>query len=105
MGVSMLTSVSNFDLPPEFFEKQVLMLGSSTDLKRVGERLEGDISGISAGNIPGWFETVYKPGREISGIADSGRTRAAHCRRAPNWDIWGHKWHTQLSVAHAAQNY
>lgn len=87
VGISMLTSVSNFDLPPEFFEKQILMLGSSTKLKEVGERKEGDISGISAGNIPGWFEAVYKPGQEISAIDNWDERIQRIAEEAPGWDI------------------
>lgn len=87
VGTSMLTSVSNFDLPSEFFEKQILMLGSSTDLKQVGQRKEGDISGISAGNIPGWFESVYKPGHEISAIEDWDERVQRIAEEAANWDI------------------
>ncbi len=87
VGTAMLKSVSNFDLPPEFFEKQILMLGSSTDLDEISGRKEGDISGISAGNIPGWFETVYKPGKEISAIEDWDQRIERIAHEAPNWDI------------------
>jgi len=87
VGISMLQSVSNFDLPTEFFEKQILMLGSSTNLSETAGRKEGDISGISAGNIPGWFENVYKPGFEISSIDDWDERVQRIAEEAPNWDI------------------
>lgn len=87
VGISMLTSVSNYDLPSEFFEKQILMLGSSTELEDVGGHKEGDISGISAGNIPGWFDLVYKPGKEISAIEDWDERVQRIAEEAPNWDI------------------
>lgn len=87
VGTSMLTSISNFDLPSDFFERQILMLGSSTDLKQVGDRKEGDISGISAGNIPGWFENVYRPGPEIAAIEDWDEKVQRIAEEAPGWDI------------------
>lgn len=46
------------------------MLGSSTNLNEVNGHLEGEISGISASNIPNWFHNFYKPGEEISNIDD-----------------------------------
>lgn len=87
VGVSMLQCVSNYDLPSEFFEKQIMMLGSSTNLEETAGRKEGDISGISAGNIPGWFEVVYKPGHEISSIDDWDERVQRIAEEAPNWDI------------------
>ncbi|MGB0178287.1 MAG: GH3 family domain-containing protein, partial [Owenweeksia sp.] len=87
VGVAQLTSIANFDLPPEFFEKQILMLGSSTELAQVDDHEEGEISGISASNIPGWFDSVYKPGHEISAISDWDERVARIAKEAPNWDI------------------
>ena len=65
-GIKQVFSLSNFDLPPDFFEKEILMLGSSTELQESGGHLEGEISGISAGNIPFWFRKYYRPGDEIA---------------------------------------
>lgn len=87
VGISQLLSISNFDLPPEFFERQILMLGSSTKLKRVDDHEEGEISGISAGNLPSWFEGVYRPGDAISAIDDWDERVALIAKEAPNWDI------------------
>ncbi len=87
VGISQLTSISNFELPPEFFEKQVLMLGSSTRLMEVDGHEEGEISGISASNIPTWFGSIYKPGPEISSIPDWDERVHRIAEEAPNWDI------------------
>lgn len=87
VGISQLTSISDFDLPAEFFEKQVLMLGSSTTLMQVDGHEEGEISGISASNIPTWFGSIYKPGPEISGISDWDERVQRIAEEAPNWDI------------------
>ena len=64
-GIKQVSALSNFELPSDFFEKEIMMLGSSTDLQKEGDHEEGEISGISASNIPFWFKGYYKPGEEI----------------------------------------
>jgi len=86
-GIQQVLALSNFDLPSEFFEKGILMLGSSTDLTKKDDHLEGEISGISASNIPSWFRGYYKPGKEISEIDDWDERVKKIVAEAPNWDI------------------
>ncbi|MDC6351500.1 GH3 auxin-responsive promoter family protein [Zeaxanthinibacter sp. PT1] len=86
-GIKQVFSLSNFEFPADFFEKEILMLGSSTDLEENDGRLEGEISGISASNIPFWFRKYYKPGEEIASIDDWDRRVAQIAEKAPEWDI------------------
>ncbi len=86
-GIGQVLALSEFDMPPDFFEKEVLMLGSSTDLKEVDGHLEGEISGISASTIPAWFDFFYRPGKEVSGIKDWDLRVEHIAREAPKWDI------------------
>jgi hypothetical protein len=86
-GIQQITSLKNFDLPPTFFEKQILMLGSSTNLIQKGDHLEGEISGISAANIPFWFRKFYKPGNEIASLDNWEEKIRQIAERAPEWDI------------------
>lgn len=86
-GVKQLLSLSNHDLPDELFEKQTMMLGSSTDLEEVDGHFEGEISGISASNIPFWFKGYYKPGEEIAAIEDWDERVQRIAEKAPDWDI------------------
>ncbi len=86
-GIKQVLALHNFDMPPDFFEKGILMLGSSTDLIEKDDHLEGEISGISASNIPGWFRGYYKPGKEISEIDDWDNRVKKIVEEAPNWDI------------------
>lgn len=87
-GIQQVLSLSNFkNLPESFFTKQILMLGSSTNLNEVNGHLEGEISGISASNIPNWFHNFYKPGEEISAIDDWDERVEAIAKEAKNWDI------------------
>jgi len=86
-GIEQVYALSNFDLPVDFFEKGILMLGSSTDLDEKEGHREGEISGISASNIPTWFRGFYKPGEEIAQIDDWDERVQKIAEEAPNWDI------------------
>lgn len=88
-GIKQFLAMAEFDMDPSFFEKEVLMLGSSTHLRKVRNHLEGEISGISAYNIPFWFKLFYKPGPEISAIEDWDERVLEIAKKAPEWDIGG----------------
>ncbi len=86
-GIAQVLALANFDLAPDFFEKEVMMLGSSTDLGHSGDHLEGEISGISASNIPSWFKGYYRPGPEISALEDWDERVELIAKNAKDWDI------------------
>ncbi len=86
-GKKQIFALSNFDMPADFFEKEVMMLGSSTDLKERDGHKEGEISGISASNIPFWFKKYYKPGDEIAQIDDWDERVESIAKHAKQWDI------------------
>lgn len=86
-GIKQVAALSNFELPIDFFEKEIMMLGSSTDLNKRGTFLEGEISGISASNIPFWFQGYYKPGEDIAKIDDWDERVKTIAQQAHQWDI------------------
>lgn len=86
-GIKQVGSLANYDLPSDFFEKQIMMLGSSTGLEEIEDHKEGEISGISASNIPFWFRNFYKPGAEIAQIEDWDEKVQKIAEEAKNWDI------------------
>lgn len=86
-GIKQVGALANFDLPSDFFEKEIMMLGSSTDLQKIEDHEEGEISGISASNIPFWFRNFYKPGVEIAEIDDWDDRVHEIAKNAKNWDI------------------
>lgn len=86
-GLKQVFALNNFELPADFFEKEIMMLGSSTNLERRNDFVEGEISGISAGNIPFWFRSYYKPGEEIAKIEDWDQRVELIAERAADWDI------------------
>ncbi len=88
VGISQAESLARFELPPDLFEKDILMLSSSAELKRhPNGHLEGEISGISTNNIPAWFSGFYKPGLEIARIDNWDERVEAIARKAPEWDV------------------
>lgn len=86
-GISQIVSLSKHNMSADFFERQVMMLGSSTDLTKNEGFLEGEISGISAYHIPKWFQNFYKPGPEISSISDWDERIEVIAKEAKDWDI------------------
>ncbi len=55
VGFKQFYSMTNFNIPANTFEKGILMLGGSTSLTERGDYYEGDMSGISAKNMPRFF--------------------------------------------------
>ncbi|MCG8306446.1 MAG: GH3 auxin-responsive promoter family protein [Cytophagales bacterium] len=86
-SVRQLLTLSHYDLPPEAFNKGVLMLGGSTKLKKIRSFYDADLSGITASNIPFWFQQFYKPGRKISRFEDWGSKLDKITEKAWKWDI------------------
>jgi hypothetical protein len=88
-GVMQILALANFDLPADFYDKEVMMLSSSTDLTDTGDHLEGEISGISASNIPAWFKGFYRPGDEIASLNDWDERVEKIAQNARDWDVGG----------------
>ncbi|SIN71313.1 GH3 family domain-containing protein [Algoriphagus halophilus] len=86
-GVRQILSLSKYDLPDALFSKGILMLGGSTDLEFNGTYFSGDLSGITAGKLPIWFQRFYRPGKEISRNKNWGDKLDQIVEKAPKWDI------------------
>jgi hypothetical protein len=86
-SVRQLVSTTKYDFPDEFYEKEILMIGGSTHLQYNGTYYQGDLSGITAKNIPFWFQHFYKPGRMISREQEWTVKLNEIVRNARNWDI------------------
>ncbi len=86
-GIKQVGALTNFEIPSDFYEKEIMMLGSSTNLEKQDQFLEGEISGISASNIPFWFRGYYKPGEEIAQMDDWDQKVETIAKNAKNWDI------------------
>jgi hypothetical protein len=88
IGIRQLLALSEFSLPPGFYSKSVLMLGGSTNLIKMQDYFEGDLSGILASRLPFWFNSFYKPGK-ISKERDWNTKLEKIVKQAKKWDIGG----------------
>jgi len=86
-SIRQLTSTTKYDFPDEFYEKGILMIGGSTHLQYNGTYYVGDLSGITASNIPFWFQHFYKPGKRISREQEWPVKLNEIIRNAAEWDI------------------
>jgi hypothetical protein len=86
-SIRQILSLSKYDLPPNFFTKGILMLGGSTNLRRNGHYFDGDLSGITASQIPFWFQHFYKPGKKIAKTSDWDTKLDEITLKAKEWDI------------------
>ncbi len=76
-----------YGLAPEHYTKQMLMVGSCTQQKRVGYHWEGDLSGIMGMNRPRIMDRSYRPGRHITDLPEWGERIERIAEEAPQWDI------------------
>ena len=86
-GLKQALALAHFDLPETFFQSNVLMLTSSTNLEETDDHYTGEISGIGASNVPFWFRQFYKPEEAVSGIDDWEKRVLEIAKRAPEWNI------------------
>lgn len=86
-SVRQIITLANYDIPKEIFEKGILMLGGSTHLHQQGNYFEGDLSGITASQLPFWFQHFYKPGKKISKHKDWNAKLDEITLKAKQWDI------------------
>jgi GH3 auxin-responsive promoter len=78
---------NSIDFTRETFEKGYLFLGGCTQLNNVDDHLEGDLSGITVGKMPFWFERFFKPGKQISQMRNWDEKLDLIAENAPEWDI------------------
>lgn len=82
-----LFAIARTDVPKDFFTKDYLMIGGSTDLNFDGQKYSGDLSGITTRNLPFWIEKFAKPTEEIKREKDWHQKLEIMVREAPNWDV------------------
>jgi hypothetical protein len=86
-SIRQIFSLARYNFPKDFYTKGILMLGGSTHLQYNGTYYAGDLSGITTGNIPFWFQHYYKPGNRISKERDWSTKLDEIVKNAKDWDI------------------
>lgn len=88
VGFKQFYSMTNFNVPADTFTKGILMLGGTTSLESRGDFYEGDMSGISAKNMPRFLSRLlYKPGQKISKSPNWEERIKLIVENAPKWDV------------------
>ncbi len=86
-SIQQILAATKYDFPLDFYDKGFLMIGGSTHLQYNGTYYSGDLSGITAAQLPFWFEYFYKPGKKISRTTDWNTKLDEMVKKAPSWDI------------------
>ena len=87
VSVKQMMGLSRLNLPVDFYEKQILFLGGSTDLDQINDQFEGDLSGIITGKVPNWMSAFSKPEKEIKALKDWSKKIDEIVKKAPEWDL------------------
>ena len=87
-SIAQIIALGHFHgLPDAAFEKGYLLLGGCTSLTHVEDHFEGDLSGITVGKMPFWFERFFKPGKEISQQKNWEDKLRIITEKAAEWDV------------------
>lgn len=82
-----LFAVFKTDVPKDFFTKEYLMVSGCTNLDYNGINYSGDLSGITAANVPSWFGRFAIPDEHITGEKDWNKKIAMMVEHAKDWDV------------------
>lgn len=84
-----IISIAKTDIPKDFLTKDYLMISGSTSLyfNDEGKTYAGDLSGITSGKVPGWFDRFSKPSHDIRGEKSWQNKIDRIVEEAPNWDV------------------
>ena len=86
-SLKMFFSLSKYRLDSSFYTREMLMIGSSSELQDHGSYFAGDLSGINAKMPPLWVKGYYRPGTEIAKIKDWNERIETIAKNALKWDI------------------
>lgn len=79
----------DLELPNSFFNSSILTIGGSTELNKVDNHFEGDLSGILQKHNSIFFRPFTKPSKSITKESDWDVKIERIIEKAPSWDIGG----------------
>jgi hypothetical protein len=82
-----ILSTRHFNLTKEQYETEVLFVGGSTNLNFNGTYFSGDLSGITTGTQPRWFQNFTLPGPDIRSIATWETKLQEIVDKAKQWNV------------------
>jgi phenylacetate-coenzyme A ligase PaaK-like adenylate-forming protein len=85
--IKQFTSIAELNLPDGFYQKSFLAVGGSSKLEKVGNHIEGDLSGILKKHTSIVLLPLTKPDAETAAIKDWNKKLDRMVELAPTWDI------------------
>jgi hypothetical protein len=82
-----ILSTKHFNLTKEQYETEILFVGGSTNLNFNGTYFSGDLSGITTGSQPRWFQTFTLPGPDIRSLTTWESKLEEIIHKAKSWDV------------------
>jgi hypothetical protein len=86
-SMKQLSTLHNLDLPEEFFTASFLVVGGSSNLTKMENHIEGDLSGILKKYTSFVVSPFTKPGRKITKVKDWNDKLNLIVEKAPDWNI------------------
>ena len=86
-SIRQYANLHTLDLDEYFFGSSGLAVGGSSKLKKIGERYEGDLSGILKKHASILVKPITKPNNKIAQISDWNLKLNAMVEQAPAWNI------------------
>ena len=85
--IKQIISTKHFNFTNEQYETEILFVGGSTNLTYNGTYFSGDLSGITTGSQPRWFQNFSLPGPEITSQKNWEDKLEDLVRNAKNWNV------------------
>jgi len=82
-----ILSTKHFNLSKEQYETEILFVGGSTNLNFNGTYFSGDLSGITTGTQPRWFQNFTLPGPDIRSLSNWETKLQEIVDKAKQWDV------------------
>lgn len=82
-----ILSTQHLDLPKEQYETEILFVGGSTNLNFNGIYFSGDLSGITTGTQPRWFQNFTLPGPDIRSLNNWENRLQELVEKAKGWNV------------------
>lgn len=86
-SIKQILSTRHFNFDKEQYETEILFVGGSTNLNYNGTYFSGDLSGITTGTQPRWFQNFSLPGPDIRSITNWENKLQEIVDNARQWNV------------------
>lgn len=85
--IKQILSTKHFKFSKAQYETEILFVGGSTNLNFNGTYFSGDLSGITTGTQPRWFQNFTLPGPDIRSLHNWENKLQEIVDKAKNWNV------------------